>query len=473
MEAPAARTKNYYFQDRPPHGPVYHLARTGNDGRELFRDGKPIKDTFHPEFASAKSDCFTPVVLKVLEYLLQKAGEPLERDRLLDDPAFPAIPASDINGYIRKVRYLFRDEEPFQILSSFKHYIKFNLAVAGDPPAVPDLCFVDEPPVPADGSLVGPFLYRLTSPSGLGNDLLLLRQDVFQPGEKNVVDTNQTNLLVLKRLLAKASVEEQRRAPVAKRDLCTDVGIDESALDTAISVLRRILFDTAGGQRLIKSIPRKGYVFIPRVRSLPPESRKAAPPGASIEVRCLGSDKEAMKYVISCYEPERKLLQIRDTHLRPEIPMGLPQDDQDYYAPLQKAFGAFLERADEETRCVVIFGWPVDERYVRMVQVAALGTGKKIKYRQLKQPGPLMNFILLNFKDSPIEVLFGWGQGRPTSEGAVFWSRAKSLVDEFSILYEDLIRSSGPVSLNKLLESQREQGSPASGKHADGEPVEA
>jgi hypothetical protein len=62
-----------------------------------------------------------------------------------------------------------------------------------------------------------------------------------------------------------------------------------------------------------------------------------------------------------------------------------------------------------------------------------------------------MNFILLDYDDFTSEVLFGWGQGKPGRPGAVFRSKDKRLVEEFSNFYEVLLQASDPIPIGSLL----------------------
>ncbi len=109
------------------------------------------------------------------------------------------------------------------------------------------------------------------------------------------------------------------------------------------------------------------------------------------------------------------------------------------YGGMQDAFAAFLHRADpDSTVATMILGSHIDREYVHAMQTAAHGQGDNLKVFRLRQAGPLLNFIILDYADFS-EVLFGWGQGKPGTPGAVFRPRDKRLVDEFGIFY-DLLR---------------------------------
>src|SRR5262249_26058050 len=133
----------------------------------------------------------------------------------------------------------------------------------------------------------------------------------------------------------------------------------------------------------------------------------------TVECYYLGNDREAMRYVLDRYAATStpRLIGLRDTHVRAELPMRYREN---YYRELQAAFSEFLRRSDPETTvCTLICGWEVDKHYMRMVQSAAEGQAEKLKCYRLRNPAPLMNFILMDYDDLTSEVLFGWGQGKP------------------------------------------------------------
>jgi tetratricopeptide (TPR) repeat protein len=140
MEAPApiiSLTRDYYFQDRPPDGPVYHFART-DDARELFRDDVPIKDTFDSHFLAQNAKSFRPRVLEVLEYLLERPGKPLNKNHFDNDARFKKFNYADVNEYVAKIRVLLRDGEPARIIiNSPKGHVKFAVPVTDHPPVLP------------------------------------------------------------------------------------------------------------------------------------------------------------------------------------------------------------------------------------------------------------------------------------------------------------------------------------------------
>ena len=140
MEASApiiSLTRDYYFQDRPPDGPVYHFART-DDARELFRDDVPIKDTFDSQFLAENAKSFRPRVLEVLEYLLERPGKPLNKNHFDNDARFKKFNYADVNEYVAKIRVLLRDGEPARIIiNSPKGHVKFAVPVTDHPPVLP------------------------------------------------------------------------------------------------------------------------------------------------------------------------------------------------------------------------------------------------------------------------------------------------------------------------------------------------
>jgi hypothetical protein len=171
-----------------------------------------------------------------------------------------------------------------------------------------------------------------------------------------------------------------------------------------------------------------------------------------VDCHCLGNDREAIEFVIDLYRqsPSKspRLLAVRDTHTRPSLPLRHREDHKE----LEDAFGTFLTGIDSEiTFATLILGHEVDREYLRMIQRATMGHGDKLKCFRIRTPGPLMNFILLDYDDFTSEVLFGWGQGKPGWPGAVFKSNDKRLVEEFSNFYEALLQASDPIAIGSLL----------------------
>jgi hypothetical protein len=174
-----------------------------------------------------------------------------------------------------------------------------------------------------------------------------------------------------------------------------------------------------------------------------PDARKA-------ECYYIGNNHEALEYLMRRFR-SAGLTAFRDTHVRPELHIRQNVD----YAGMQSAFSDFLRRADtERTVATMILGWEIDEDYVRAMQNAARGHGENLKCFRLRHPMPLLNFILLDYEDLTTEVLFGWGQGKSGSPGAVFRSKDTRLVDEFNEFYDQLLNPpfSERVPLEKLLE---------------------
>ena len=175
-------------------------------------------------------------------------------------------------------------------------------------------------------------------------------------------------------------------------------------------------------------------------------------PESRVDCHCLGNDREAMKYIIGlyCQRPSLspRLMAVRDTHARPAVPLRHRED----HKALEDAFGTFLTGIDSEiTFATLILGHEVDRDYLRMIQRATEGHGDKLRCFRIRTPGPLMNFILLDYDDFTSEVLFGWGQGKPGRPGAVFRSKDKRLVEEFSNFYEVLLQASDPIPIGSLL----------------------
>lgn len=177
-------------------------------------------------------------------------------------------------------------------------------------------------------------------------------------------------------------------------------------------------------------------------------------PDSLVECHYMGNDREAMKYVIERYHLSTslspKLVAVRDTHVRPSIPLRHPEDHKE----LESAFSAFLLGIEAgATFATLIVGHEVDREYMRMIQRATEGHGDKLKCFRLRSSGHLMNFILMDYDDFTSEVLFGWGQGKPGWAGAVFQSKDRRLVEEFSNLYEVLLQASDRVPAESLLDT--------------------
>ncbi|HEV2990282.1 MAG TPA: helix-turn-helix domain-containing protein [Candidatus Angelobacter sp.] len=187
--------------------------------------------------------------------------------------------------------------------------------------------------------------------------------------------------------------------------------------------------------------------------------------GEPVECCYIGDDPTALKHVVEQYRrPSRsglKLIGIRDTHARPEMPMRRHEDHKN----VQKAVIEFLRHTDaDDTVATFIFGWEVNKSYVKMVQAVARRHGDKVKCYQLQNPVPLMSFILLDYDDLTSEVFFGWGQGKPNRPGAVFRSRDVDLVEEFNTYYDMLFRASKPVDVKLLIPPNNSTSIPTVGK---------
>ncbi len=238
----------------------------------------------------------------------------------------------------------------------------------------------------------------------------------------------------------------------------------EAAGKRLIGDLRKALkaYYTRAKDRVIISIPEgRQHAYEPAIRYRTPKVSKSENKKTDVElansstVECdfLGNDREAMRYVLARYAPAStpRLIGVRDTHVRAEVPMRYREN---YYRELQAAFSDFLGRSDPETTvCTLICGWEVDKHYMRMVQAAAEGQAEKLKCYRLRQPAPLMNFILMDYDDLTSEVLFGWGQGKPGRPGSVFRSKDRRLVEEFNDFYEILLQSADLVPIASLLET--------------------
>ena len=155
----------------------------------------------------------------------------------------------------------------------------------------------------------------------------------------------------------------------------------------------------------------------------------------------VGNNLDGLEFLMKRFRSQH-LTRIRDTHVRPELPIHHYVD----YSGMQSAFSHFLQRIDtDRTVATMILGHVVDEEYVQAMQNAARSYGKNLRCFRLRHPMPLLNFILLDYEDLTTEVLFGWSQGKAGSAGAVFRSKEPLLVAEFNEFYHQLLQSSDPL----------------------------
>jgi len=159
-----------------------------------------------------------------------------------------------------------------------------------------------------------------------------------------------------------------------------------------------------------------------------------------------------MKYVVDCYRQSHlrspKLIAVRDTHARPNLPLRYREDHKE----IEQAVSTYLAGIGSDvTFATIVFGHEVDRQYVKMIQATMGNHTDKLKCFQLTNSGPMMNFIIMDYDDYTSEVLFGWGQGKPGWPGAVFRSKDPRLVEEFGNFYEVLLQASRPISVELLL----------------------
>ncbi len=287
------------------------------------------------------------------------------------------------------------------------------------------------------------------------------RLRLFRAGHEAEIDIDQRSLEVLELLLSHKCNEVVPTEEITKAIWGADYW--HANLHTHISELRKHLDDDARNPKFIRTVHGEGYSFIfewkESSRPAPAESAALSPDSNRIlPVECsyIGTNRQALQYLMERYHspetPSGKLIQFRDTHVRPELPMPRPED----YAGMQEAFSEFLRHANtQRTVATMILGWHIDEEYVRAMQSAASGHGENLKMFRLRHAGPLLNFIILDYEQFS-EVLFGWGQGKPGTPGAVFKSADKRMVDEFGIFYDFLLDHSEPLSLDSVLKSRPE-----------------
>ncbi len=184
-------------------------------------------------------------------------------------------------------------------------------------------------------------------------------------------------------------------------------------------------YETADDPLHIEIQRGRGYGYEPKI-SWAEHATGGTPQGRTGKhVACyhVGNNREALEYLIERYRSSPsdspRLVAFRDTHVRPKLPTRHPGGQ---YKGIQAAFSEFLRRADADTNvATMILGGEMDKEYIRAMQTAARGHGDKLKCFRLRNPGPILNFILLDYDDSTSEVLFGWARanraGRATCSG--------------------------------------------------------
>ncbi|HKV41218.1 MAG TPA: hypothetical protein VJX67_18575 [Blastocatellia bacterium] len=159
------------------------------------------------------------------------------------------------------------------------------------------------------------------------------------------------------------------------------------------------------------------------------------------ELERLGTDDEALQYVVALYEQAAtasspRLIRVRDTHFR----FG---GIRTLYSQLSyQRFEEGLKKFLRDNKATLVTGWPVDEKFISAIQNAAGGDSEAnlTCYRMLR-PSPVMNFIILDFDSGHSEVLLGWGQSGK-AVGTVFKSQDPRMVTEFERFYEILTEAS-------------------------------
>jgi hypothetical protein len=159
-----------------------------------------------------------------------------------------------------------------------------------------------------------------------------------------------------------------------------------------------------------------------------------------ISCECLGDDQAAAKYLLGKYSHHSPPTSVRDTHSLDSrsypAQKADPQKPQAYW-DLWNTFSNCLKSGKTEGTFIV--GWTTDIDYIQALQKLQETTWRdKITVYRLRQPGPAINFIIVDYLDSPTEVLFGWGRNKSGSSGLVFRSTDPLLVSEFSNVYEYL-----------------------------------
>lgn len=154
----------------------------------------------------------------------------------------------------------------------------------------------------------------------------------------------------------------------------------------------------------------------------------------SSEVRCIevGTNAEGIRYIADRIPFATR---VEDTVVRWNITDSL-YEGEDF-----KSFKTALRESQAEF--VVITGPMKDNSYVQAVKevFGDLTKQRQLTCYQLHHTAPIMNFILLQYKEEPAEVLFGWGtqHGDYTREETkVFRSQDERLVNEYQRLFKVL-----------------------------------
>ncbi len=172
----------------------------------------------------------------------------------------------------------------------------------------------------------------------------------------------------------------------------------------------------------------------------------------SVECFLMGSDEVALKAVAQKYgNPASEVRRIRDTHFRSSADFKRYGDAS--YELLESSALEFFKKGG---KVEVVTGGSKDQRYIETIDRAEKTAGKEVRHvnrtrwYRFDTYGPLMNFIILEARES--EVYFGWGRPDGDPAGAVFGSRDPTLVMEFNRLFESMLGVSDETTAGDLLD---------------------
>ena len=174
-----------------------------------------------------------------------------------------------------------------------------------------------------------------------------------------------------------------------------------------------------------------------------------------------GNSIEALKYAFS---RTARLRQMRDTH---DYSEGADQvfDNPATLSVLRDGLATFLGYPNKLFRLVL--GHRVSKKYIELLIHSAEAAAaarresveaveRRIVCRRLREriaPAPMTKFLLLDYQDSRMEAIFGWGDQTYGAQGRIFSVIDHALVREFDAAFNNLWHAgmSEEVSLRSLL----------------------
>lgn len=107
---------------------------------------------------------------------------------------------------------------------------------------------------------------------------------------------------------------------------------------------------------------------------------------------------------------------------------------------------------DASVSWVDVIAGPSDRYFSRFEGVDPDQTRARFQCHILKNPIPTVNFLIMEYKSGrSAEVLFGWGLYDRKSDGDVFSSTDKRMVDYFIELHDAMIADANPVEFSDLV----------------------